>query len=89
MQIFLGIKSYETIDLSAASVELFWDLSQCNCIFSRITKRLDEKLIETSQCKIKYKLKEEKWRFCCIDEDGVITYFSIDKYTIMKLKHQI
>jgi hypothetical protein len=40
---YLGIKSYgKTTDISAASVELFWDISQCNCLFSRDYTRLDK-----------------------------------------------
>ncbi len=39
---FLGIKSYgKTIDLSKASVELFWDVSQCFTLFSRDYTRLN------------------------------------------------
>ena len=93
---FLGIKSYgKTIDVNEASVELFWDLSQCNCIFSRDYTRLDENGnttgLTTSQRKIKIQGYPEGGRngdfVKSIDEDGVITYraSALDKlFTIAK-----
>ena len=95
---FLGIKSYgKTIDVSAASVELFWDLSQCNCIFSRDYTRLDENGntngLTIPQRKIKIQGYPEGGRngdfVKSIDEDGVITYIAsaLDKlYIIMNIK---
>ena len=95
---FLGIKSYgRTIDVSAASVELFWDLSQCNCIFSRDYTRLDENGntngLGIPQRKIKIQGYPEGGRnggfVKSIDEDGVITYraSALDKlYIIMNIK---
>ena len=93
---FLGIKSYgKTIGVNEASVELFWDLSQCNCIFSRDYTRLDENGntigLTTPQTKIKIQGYPEGGRngdfVKSIDEDGVITYRAseLDKlFTIIK-----
>ena len=97
---FLGIKSYgRTIDISSASVELFWDLSQCNCIFSRDYTRLDKNGnitgLTTPQRKIKIQGYPEGGRngdfVKSIDEDGVITYraSALDKlFVIMNIKTQ-
>ena len=94
----MGIKSYgKTIDVNEASVELFWDLSQCNCIFSRDYTRLDSSGntigLTTPQRKIKIQGYPEGGRngdfVKSIGEDGVITYraSALNKlYIIMNIK---